>query len=53
MVWAKGKAGDVLMAFSTSGNSKNIIKALQKAKELNMLTIGFTGDTGGTNEGFV
>lgn len=47
MVQAKGRKGDVLLAFSTSGNSKNIIKALEKAKELNMLTIGFTGETGG------
>lgn len=47
MVQAKGKKGDVLMAFSTSGNSQNIIKALEIARNLSMLTIGFTGATGG------
>ncbi|MEZ5046266.1 MAG: D-sedoheptulose 7-phosphate isomerase [Chitinophagaceae bacterium] len=47
IVMAKGKAGDILFGISTSGNSKNIIKALQQAKELGMTTIGLTGETGG------
>ena len=36
------KKGDVYLALSTSGNSKNIIKSLIKAKELGVITIGFT-----------
>jgi D-sedoheptulose 7-phosphate isomerase len=39
--------GDVLVALSTSGNSTNIINALEKAKEKGMITIGFTGRSGG------
>lgn len=42
-----GKKGDVLVGLSTSGNSKNIIKAFETAKEKGMTTIGFTGETGG------
>jgi D-sedoheptulose 7-phosphate isomerase len=39
--------GDVVIAMSTSGNSPNVIKALEAAKELKLVTIGFTGTTGG------
>ena len=39
--------GDVALAMSTSGNSPNVIKALQAAKEMGLTTIGFTGTTGG------
>ena len=42
-----GNPGDVLLAISTSGNSPNIIKAVEKAKEKNMKVIGFLGGTGG------
>ncbi len=42
-----GKKGDVLIGLSTSGNSPNVVKALQKANELGMITVGFTGETGG------
>ena len=42
-----GKEGDVLVGLSTSGNSKNIIKAFETAKQKRMTTIGFTGETGG------
>ncbi|MFN6335651.1 MAG: SIS domain-containing protein [Sphingobacteriales bacterium] len=38
---------DILFGFSTSGNSTNICRAFTKAKEKNMLTIGFTGKSGG------
>lgn len=41
------KAGDVLFAYSTSGNSPNIVKALQVARELQVATIGLTGASGG------
>lgn len=44
---AKGREGDALIAISTSGNSKNILKAIKAAKEKNMLTIGLTGESGG------
>jgi len=40
---AKGKKGDVLLAITTSGNSKNVIKAVEKAKEKQIITIGLTG----------
>ena len=42
-----GKQGDVLLAFSTSGNSRNVINALIVAKALGCKTIGLTGKTGG------
>ena len=42
-----GKKGDVLIGLSTSGNSPYVVKALQKANELGMITVGFTGETGG------
>ena len=42
-----GNKGDVLIGLSTSGNSKNIIKAFEVAKQKEMVTIGFTGTTGG------
>ena len=44
---AHGKKGDVLIGLSTSGNSKNVINAIKKAKELGILTIGFLGKGGG------
>ena len=47
LVEAMGNEGDVLMAFSTSGNSDNVANALKAAKEKNMITVGFTGNTGG------
>lgn len=42
-----GKNGDVLLAISTSGNSPNIIKAVEKAHEKGMSVIGFLGGSGG------
>ena len=47
MVEATGRKGDVLLGISTSGNSPNVVNAMQKAKELAMLTVGFTGKEGG------
>ena len=44
---AKARKGDVLIALSTSGNSPNIIKALEFAKTANVITVGMTGKTGG------
>jgi D-sedoheptulose 7-phosphate isomerase len=42
-----GVKGDVLLGFSTSGNSANIVKAFEAARKKEMITIGFTGITGG------
>jgi D-sedoheptulose 7-phosphate isomerase len=44
---AFAKEGDVLLAISTSGNSKNILKAINKAKEKGVLVVGLTGKDGG------
>ena len=44
---ALGEAGDVLWAFSTSGNSKNVVEAILKAKALGMKCVAFTGQKGG------
>ena len=42
-----GKKGDVALGISTSGNSRNVIEGIQKAKELGLRTITLTGGTGG------
>jgi D-sedoheptulose 7-phosphate isomerase len=42
-----GTSGDILVGISTSGNSQNIINALNSAKKVGMSTISFTGETGG------
>jgi D-sedoheptulose 7-phosphate isomerase len=42
-----GIKGDVLVGLSTSGNSPNILKAFEAAHHNGMITIGFTGSTGG------
>lgn len=42
-----GEPGDVLVGLSTSGNSANIIRAFEVAREKGMTTIGLTGVTGG------
>ena len=47
MVDAAGRKGDVLFAFSTSGNSSNVLNAIKKAKEKDMFIVGFTGKDGG------
>lgn len=44
---AMGSQGDILIGLSTSGNSTNVVKALQTAEEMGMITIGFTGEGGG------
>lgn len=44
---AFAKEGDVLLAISTSGNSKNVLKAIRKAKEKGMFVVGLTGKDGG------
>ena len=47
MIEGIAQEGDVLVGLSTSGNSKNIINAFEKAKEQNVITVSFTGETGG------
>ncbi|MHC1774431.1 MAG: SIS domain-containing protein [Lentimicrobium sp.] len=47
LVKAKGSKGDVLVALSTSGNSSNIMKAMEAALAAGMKTVAFTGETGG------
>ena len=47
-VQALGKAGDCLVAISTSGNSANVVEAAKAARQLGMTVIGLTGRGGGT-----
>ncbi len=47
IIRGSGKEGDILFGISTSGNSKNIIKAFETANELGMITIAMTGASGG------
>ncbi|MGH7854363.1 MAG: D-sedoheptulose-7-phosphate isomerase [Candidatus Binatia bacterium] len=46
-VRALGKAGDVALAISTSGNAANVLNAVQVCRELGIITIGLTGGKGG------
>jgi D-sedoheptulose 7-phosphate isomerase len=50
-VEAIGNKGDVLLAISTSGNSKNVIRAIAAAKKKGMKVIGLTGKDGGAMAG--
>ena len=43
--------GDVLIGLSTSGNSGNIVSAFEAARKKNVITIGFTGESGGKMKG--
>jgi D-sedoheptulose 7-phosphate isomerase len=46
-VRAQGRAGDVLVALSTSGSSPNVLRAVEAARELGLHTVGLTGASGG------
>ena len=46
-VAAHGRPGDVLLALSTSGNSENVLRAIDAARETRMTVIGLTGESGG------
>ncbi len=48
MVQAMAREGDVLIGLSTSGNSANVVKAIQAAKDAGVYTIALTGESGGT-----
>ncbi|NOY49808.1 MAG: D-sedoheptulose 7-phosphate isomerase [Chlorobi bacterium] len=47
MVEAAGKPGDVLIGITTSGNSSNVVKAMEKAGEIGMRCFGLSGSDGG------
>lgn len=46
-VEALGREGDLVIAISTSGNSKNVVKAIESARKLRLRVITMTGGTGG------
>jgi len=46
-VLAAGRKGDVLVGISTSGSSPNVVNAVAVAREIGMITVGMTGETGG------
>ncbi|MBI4052145.1 MAG: D-sedoheptulose 7-phosphate isomerase [Elusimicrobia bacterium] len=50
---AHAKPGDLVFGISTSGNSPNVLRALETAKELGLTRIGLTGKTGGKMRGLV
>jgi D-sedoheptulose 7-phosphate isomerase len=52
-VKAHGQKGDVAIAISTSGNSPNVLKGLDAARELGLTTVGWTGGKGGKLSGMV
>ncbi|MBA3663496.1 MAG: D-sedoheptulose 7-phosphate isomerase [Bacteroidetes bacterium] len=51
LVKAMGREGDVLIGLSTSGNSANVVKAIEEANSLGMVTAAFTGESGGKMKG--
>jgi len=48
-----GQAGDILLAISTSGNSANVVRAMQEASKRDMHIIAFTGRDGGKMSEFI
>jgi D-sedoheptulose 7-phosphate isomerase len=50
-VWALGEKGDVLIAFTTSGKSRNVLRALEEAKRKGIESICFLGRDGGFTKG--
>lgn len=51
LTWGLGRAGDVLVAISTSGNSANVCHAIEAARARGMKTVALTGQTGGRMAG--
>lgn len=49
---AHARSGDILLAISTSGNSRNILRAIETAREKKMIVIGLTGKSGGRMKRF-
>jgi len=50
-VWGLGKKGDLLIAFTTSGKSQNVLKAIEEAKRRGVESICFLGRDGGFTKG--
>ncbi len=50
-IWGLGEKGDVLIAFTTSGKSKNVLRALNEAKRKHIKSICFLGRDGGFTKG--
>jgi D-sedoheptulose 7-phosphate isomerase len=50
-IWGLGEKGDVLIAFTTSGKSKNVLRALEEAKIRGIKSICFLGRDGGFTKG--
>jgi len=50
---ALGKAGDIALAISTSGNSANVLAAIETCRQLKIATVGLTGGSGGKMVGKV
>jgi D-sedoheptulose 7-phosphate isomerase len=50
---ALGRAGDIALAISTSGNSANVLEAIETCRELKIATVGLTGGNGGKMVGKV
>lgn len=46
-VWALGREGDLLVGISTSGNSRNVLRAAETARARGLVTVGLTGADGG------
>ncbi|KYH34468.1 phosphoheptose isomerase [Clostridium tepidiprofundi DSM 19306] len=49
-IQANGVKGDMFIGISTSGNSENILRAFMECKRMGIITVGFTGETGGKME---
>lgn len=49
---ALGQKGDVLIAYTTSGNSKNVVRALAVGREMGLVTAAFCGQAGGSIEAY-
>lgn len=52
-VRAHGQKGDIAIAISTSGNSPNVVKGVEAARETGLITVGWTGGNGGKLAGLV
>jgi D-sedoheptulose 7-phosphate isomerase len=50
-VWGLGQPGDLLLAFTSSGKSRNVLRALEEAKRKGMTSICFLGRDGGFTKG--
>ena len=50
-VWGLGQQGDVLIAFTSSGKSRNVVRAIEEANRKRMKSIGFLGRDGGFTKG--